>query len=101
MTNYIVCKKIVSLLGNQIIYDLKSFFDLPSAKEYYEKIKNQKKKVPLIFANQILKTSLILMDIGNTTLLKEGQEYFKKEILEEYEVNFKDEKQNEIQKQKN
>ena len=101
MTNYIVCKKIVSPLGNQIIYDLKSFFDLPSAKEYYEKIKNKKKKVPLIFANQILKTSLILMDIGNTTLLKENQEYFKKEILEEYEVNFKDEKQNEIQKQKN
>lgn len=97
MTNYIVCKKIVSLLGNQIIYDLKSFFDLPSAKEYYEKIKNQKKKVPLIFSNQILKSSLILMDIGNTTLLKEGQEYSKRVTLEEYELKWKDET-NEIQK---
>lgn len=97
MTSYIVCKKIVSQLGNQILFDLKTHFDLPSAKEYYEKIKNQKKKVPLIFANQVLKTSLILMDIGNTTLLKEGQEYSKKEILEEYEIRWKDET-NEIQK---
>lgn len=100
MTNYIVCKKIISSLGNQIIYDLKSFFDLPSAKEYYEKIKNQKKKVPLIFANQILKSSLMLINIGNTNLLKENQEYSKKEILEEHTIRWKDET-NEIQKQKN
>jgi hypothetical protein len=37
------------------------------------------------------------MDIGNTTLLKENQEYSKKEILEEYEIRWKDET-NEIQK---
>lgn len=98
MTSYIVLQKLESENGNQIIINLINYLDLSIAKAKYEKVKNSKKNIPLVFSGQTLRTQLILLDIGNIIINeKNNQKIEREEILEEWEVSFKNEnKTNEI-----
>ena len=99
MTSYIIIQKIHSQYGNNLLINLKVELDLPNAKKYFDKVKNSKKKIPMVFSNQILKTQLILIDTGNTNIIQD-KDYERKEILEEFELKWGI-NNDEIQKQKN
>lgn len=97
MTNYIISQTLKTENGNQIIVNLENYFDLPSAKARYDKIKNSKKNIPLVFNNQILVTELLLINLGNLNLKEKNKDYERKEMIEKNEVYWNG-KNDEIQK---
>lgn len=95
MTNYIILQKVYSKNGNQMIIKLESYFDLPTAKKDYDKLKNKKKGIPYILPKQKLLTQLIVYDLGNSNLKNDKKEI----VLEQNIISWGDEKDDEVQKQ--